>query len=232
MKWWMHWHLCTQQRSYKKKFWLISAKNSLQCDPCHVLLLGQSLTSNNILGADSYIKCIEWISTVSARSKIWDAHLFLERLIVLLTGSAENSPWHRVLMYLIEASRFITTHSHFHFYFSVSYGKLNGANVPNLLSHFKDFDYQVEEKWLIILNIWNILYCEQLCINCKLKLIIPDLRLFNCLTNAHGFFMQMLELDHMCHFYNRWDWFDACISSTWDNKCIYCLHKQVSKVMQ
>lgn len=163
----MSWHLCTQQRRYKRKFWLISAESSLQCDPCHVLLLGQSLISNNILGADSYMKCTEWISTTSARSKIWDAHLFLKRLIVPLTGSAENSPWHIVLLHLKEASRFITIHSHFHFYFSVSQVKLNGANAPNLLSHFKDFECQVEEKWLIILNIWSIFYCEQLCIHCK-----------------------------------------------------------------
>lgn len=46
-------------------------KKSLQCDPCHVVLLGQSFISNNILGTDSYIKCIEWISTASDRSKIW-----------------------------------------------------------------------------------------------------------------------------------------------------------------
>lgn len=154
----MSWRLCTQQRRYKRKFWLISAKSSLQCDLCHVPLLEQSLISNNILGADSYMKCIEWLSTASARSKIWDIHLFLKRPTVPLTGSAENSPWHVVLLHLMEASRFITILSHFHSYFSVSYGKLNGAIVPNLLSHFKDFDCQVEKKWLIILNIWSIFY--------------------------------------------------------------------------
>lgn len=36
-----------------------SKKNSLQCDSHHVLLLGQSFISNNILEADSCIKCIE-----------------------------------------------------------------------------------------------------------------------------------------------------------------------------
>lgn len=58
---------------------LSKKKISLQCDPCHVLLLGQSFISNNNLGADSYIKCIEWISTASDRSKIWGIHSYSRR---------------------------------------------------------------------------------------------------------------------------------------------------------